>query len=120
MEILLAPRQLDQIAHCLSELVEDPILLAGDEVVAQAVEAVAQLSQILLHSLAKASRLLPLSLFGLLSYLEPVLLLGASLLLDEILTVADAFVYIPIVIALVLLGLSGGRRRREHLEEPPL
>lgn len=67
-----------------------------------------------------ASRLLPLSLFGLLSYLEPVLVLGASLLLGEILGVADVFVYVPIVIALVLLGLSGRRRRRDHLEEPPL
>ncbi|MEJ1922651.1 EamA family transporter RarD [Microbacterium sp. KHB019] len=67
-----------------------------------------------------ASRLLPLSLFGLLSYLEPVLVLGASLLLGETLAVADAFVYGPIVAALVLLGLSGRRRPREHLEEPPL
>lgn len=80
----------------------------------------ATLSAVAMVCYILASRLLPLSLFGLLSYLEPVLLLGASLLLDEILTVADAFVYIPIVIALVLLGLSGGRRRREHLEEPPL
>lgn len=68
-----------------------------------------------------ASRLLPLSLFGLLSYLEPVLVLGASLLLGEVLTAADAYVYAPIIIALVLLGLGGGRRsRRRHLEEPPL
>ncbi|WP_460802653.1 EamA family transporter RarD [Microbacterium sp. GXF6406] len=59
-----------------------------------------------------ASQLLPLSLFGLLSYLEPVLLLGASLLLGEVLTVGDIFVYIPIVIALVLLGLSGRPRKR--------
>ena len=57
-------------------------------------------------------------LFGLLSYLEPVLAPGASLLLGEVLGVADVFVYVPIVIALVLLGLSG-RRRRDHLEEPP-
>ncbi|WP_308221300.1 EamA family transporter RarD [Microbacterium aerolatum] len=80
----------------------------------------ATLSAVAMVCYILASRLLPLSLFGLLSYLEPVLLLGASLLLGEILTVADAFVYIPIVIALVMLGLSGGRRRREHLAEPPL
>lgn len=66
-----------------------------------------------------ASQLLPLSLFGLLSYLEPVLLLVAALLLGETLGLADVFVYAPIVTALVLLGLSG-RRRRGHLEEPPL
>lgn len=53
---------------------------------------------------------LSLSLFGMLSYLEPVLLLGASLLLGEVLTIADAFVYVPIVAALLLLGLSGKRR----------
>lgn len=78
-----------------------------------ALSAVAMICYIL------ASRLLPLSLFGLLSYLEPVLVLGASLLLGEVLTVVDTFVYVPIVVALVLLGLSG-RRRRGHLEEPPL
>lgn len=69
-----------------------------------------------------ASRMLSLSLFGLLSYLEPVLVLGASLLLGEVLTLADVFVYIPIVVALVLLGISGRRprQRRAHLEEPPV
>lgn len=79
-----------------------------------ALSAVAMICYIL------ASRLLPLSLFGLLSYLEPVLLLGAALLLGEALTVLDVFVYAPIVIALVLLALSGGRTKRAHLEEPPL
>lgn len=80
----------------------------------------ATLSAVAMICYILASRLLPLSLFGLLSYLEPLLVLGASLLLGEILTTADAFVYAPIVIALVLLGFSGGRRRRAHLEEPPL
>lgn len=79
----------------------------------------AVLSGIAMTCYILASKLLPLSLFGLLSYLEPVLLLVASLLLGEIFAAHDAFVYVPIVIALVLLGLSG-RRRRGHLEEPPL
>lgn len=86
-----------------------------------AVLLMAALSAVAMICYILASRLLPLSLFGLLSYLEPVLVLGASLLLGEQLTSADAFVYVPIVVALVLLGLSGGRRgRRAHLEEPPL
>ncbi|MGO2684736.1 MAG: EamA family transporter RarD [Microbacterium sp.] len=84
-----------------------------------AVLLMAILSAVAMICYILASRLLPLSLFGLLSYLEPVLVLGASLLLGEVLGVADVFVYVPIVIALVLLGLSG-RRRRDHLEEPPL
>lgn len=66
-----------------------------------------------------AARLLPLSMFGLLSYLEPVLVLVAAVLLGEPLTIVDAAVYAPIVVALILLGLSGARRD-EHAEEPPL
>lgn len=83
----------------------------------------ASLSGIAMTCYILASRLLPLSLFGLLSYLEPVLLLGAALLLGEIFTMNDVFVYVPILIALVLLGISGRRRRgrsRRHIEEPPL
>lgn len=58
-----------------------------------------------------ASRLLSFGVFGLLSYLEPVLLvLVAVLLLGESLTLTDVFVYGPIVIALVLLGLETSRR----------
>jgi chloramphenicol-sensitive protein RarD len=58
-----------------------------------------------------ASRLLSFGVFGLLSYLEPVLLvLVAVLLLGESLTLTDVFVYGPIVIALVLLGLETARR----------
>lgn len=60
-----------------------------------------------------ASRLLSFGVFGLLSYLEPVLLvLVAVLLLGESLTLADGFVYGPIVVALVLLGLETVRRPR--------
>lgn len=58
-----------------------------------------------------ASRLLSFGVFGLLSYLEPVLLvLVAVLLLGESLTLTDVFVYGPIVLALVLLGLETARR----------
>lgn len=109
-------------------LVIPSAVIAGGHLVSPAGAAASWPSLLLVATLSAAamilyilaSRLLPLSLFGLLSYLEPVLVLGASLLLGEILTGADAFVYAPIVAALVLLGLSGRRRPREHLEEPPL
>ncbi|WP_306233406.1 EamA family transporter RarD [Agrococcus beijingensis] len=59
-----------------------------------------------------ASRVLPLGLFGLLSYLEPVLLVAVSaLLLDEQLGLADALVYGPIACALLLLAIETARRR---------
>lgn len=58
-----------------------------------------------------AAQRLSLSLFGLLSYLEPVLLLGAALLLGERLTASDAIVYGPIGLALACLALGATRRR---------
>lgn len=62
-----------------------------------------------------ASSALPLGLFGLLSYLEPVLLVVAStLLLGELVGLADALVYGPIAGALVLLALETGRHRSTH------
>lgn len=60
-----------------------------------------------------ASRLLPFGLFGLLSYLEPLLLVVVSItLLGERLTAVDVYVYVPILIALVLLGIEPLRRQR--------
>jgi len=57
-----------------------------------------------------ASKWLPLSLFGLLSYVEPVLLVGVSLLLGEVLGFSAVLTYVPILLALVFLGLDGRRR----------
>ncbi|MFC5291193.1 EamA family transporter RarD [Actinokineospora guangxiensis] len=60
----------------------------------------------------RAARLLPFGLFGLLSYLEPVLLvIVAVTLLGETLTPVDAVVYGPIVLALALLALASRRAR---------
>lgn len=56
-----------------------------------------------------ASGQLSLTLFGLLSYLEPVLLFVVALLLGERPGVADLGVYGIIVIALALLGVSAVR-----------
>jgi len=72
-----------------------------------------------------AAALLPLPVFGLLSYVEPVLLVGVALLLGEQMRGADAVVYAMLAVALAVLAADGfrvsrrGRRpRREEL--PPL
>ena len=59
-----------------------------------------------------AASLLSLSVFGLLSYVEPVLLLVAAVLMGEQLVARDAFTYAPIILALVLLAADGFRASR--------
>jgi chloramphenicol-sensitive protein RarD len=54
-----------------------------------------------------ASRLLPFSLFGLLSYVEPVLLLGVALLLGESIKAGEWLTYIPIWMAVLVLVFEG-------------
>jgi len=55
-----------------------------------------------------ASRLLTMGLFGLLSYVEPVLLFGvATLLLGETFTAAQWLTYGPIWVAVALLAVEG-------------
>jgi chloramphenicol-sensitive protein RarD len=54
-----------------------------------------------------ASRLLPFSLFGLLSYVEPVLLLGVALLLGESIKPTEWLTYIPIWMAVLVLVFEG-------------
>jgi len=56
-----------------------------------------------------ASRLLSFSLFGLLSYVEPVLLLGVALLLGESIEAGEWLTYIPIWMAVAVLVLEGFR-----------
>lgn len=59
-----------------------------------------------------ASQLLPLSLFGMLSYLEPVLLIvAATVVLAEPLSAQELPTYAAIALALVLLAGEGFRRR---------
>lgn len=59
-----------------------------------------------------AASLLSLSVFGLLSYVEPVLLLVAAVAMGEQLFFKDAFTYAPIVVALVVLAVEGFRSSR--------
>lgn len=57
-----------------------------------------------------ASKWLPLSLFGLLGYVEPVLLVGVSVFLGETLGWSALLTYGPILLALVFLGVDSRRR----------
>lgn len=59
-----------------------------------------------------ASKVLPLSVFGLLGYVEPVLLLVVALLLGEHLLATDALTYLPIFLALLVLAADGYRSSR--------
>lgn len=54
-----------------------------------------------------ASRLLPFSLFGLLSYVEPVLLLVVALILGESIKGGQWLTYIPIWLAVMVLVYEG-------------
>jgi chloramphenicol-sensitive protein RarD len=57
-----------------------------------------------------SSRLLPLGLFGLLGYVEPVLLAAVALLLGERIAAGQAWTYGPIWLAVGLLVIEGLRR----------
>jgi chloramphenicol-sensitive protein RarD len=68
------------------------------------------LSTLALASYLKASRLLPVALFGILGYVEPVLLVLVSItLLRETLSAAQLATYIPIWIAVALTALHSVR-----------
>ncbi|MBB4513033.1 EamA family transporter RarD [Paraburkholderia fungorum] len=68
------------------------------------------LSTLALASYLKASRLLPVALFGILGYVEPVLLVFVSItLLGETLNAAQLATYIPIWIAVALTALHSVR-----------
>lgn len=60
-----------------------------------------------LGSYILASRYLPFVVFGLLSYLEPVLLAFASIMLGERVEATEWLTYIPIWLAVVLLVIEG-------------
>lgn len=61
-----------------------------------------------------SSRLLPLGLFGLLGYVEPVLLVGVALLLGERIAPGQWWTYGPVWLAVGLLVLEGLRKLRRQ------
>lgn len=66
-----------------------------------------------------ASQLLPMSVFGLLSYLEPILLAAAAaLVLSEPLPAQELPTYITIGIALILLAVESLVRKRPPRNQP--
>ena len=65
------------------------------------------LSALGLGSYILASRYLPFVIFGLLSYLEPVLLAFASMMLGERVEADEWLTYIPIWLAVLLLVIEG-------------
>ncbi|WP_433847135.1 EamA family transporter RarD [Acinetobacter proteolyticus] len=80
------------------------------------------LSAIGLGSYILASRYLPLIIFGLLGYLEPVLLALVSLLIGEKIGADEWLTYIPIWLAVLVLVIEGAthlyqqKLRKQHLE----
>lgn len=82
--------------------------------------AVGVVSVAAMSAYVAASTLLPLPLFGLLSYVEPVLLVIVSLILGETMHSGDVFVYGILAVALALLGFTTSRdiRKLPHANDP--
>lgn len=99
-------------AQAWSFVLLDPVLLCT-------VLGLGLLSSIGLGSYILASRHLPLIIFGLLSYLEPVLLALASLLLGESISTDEWWTYIAIwaaVLVLVIEGMWHIYRQRRNMQ----
>ena len=85
--------------NAYSKFVDSPVLI-------MVVLGLGLLSAIGLGSYILASRYLPMVLFGLLSYLEPVLLALVSLALGEVISEDEWFTYIPIWCAVGVLVIE--------------
>lgn len=107
---------IDTQPQAWSQMVVNPMLLL-------VVLGLGLLSSIGLGSYILASRYLPLILFGLLSYLEPVLLAFVSILLGESIEASEWWTYIAIWAAVLVLVLEGGwhiylqRRQSQRLKK---
>ncbi|WP_425915157.1 EamA family transporter RarD [Acinetobacter sp. TSRC1-2] len=96
------------VAIYLSTVYSDSLALIGQfPHLIWAVLGLGFLSALGLGSYILASRYLPFVIFGLLSYLEPVLLAFASIALGERVETAEWLTYIPIWFAVLLLVLEG-------------
>ncbi|KVC68640.1 chemotaxis protein [Burkholderia stagnalis] len=94
---LLCPVALATVAASTTPVASRPVLWAV------LLPGLGALSTLALASYLKASRMLPMVLFGILGYVEPVLLVAVSLLLlGETLTVAKLATYGPIWVAVAL------------------
>jgi len=65
-----------------------------------------------------ASKKLPYALFGMLGYVEPLLIFVVSLVLGEAFTAQDLWTYIPIWIAILFLLADGWLHLRNHKRAP--
>jgi chloramphenicol-sensitive protein RarD len=73
------------------------------------------LSALAFAAMMSSSRLLPMGLFGILSYVEPVLLFCISvLLLGEHFNAAQLWTYLPIWLAVLLIGWDSARLLRKQ------
>lgn len=70
---------------------------------------IAAISAVSLMAYYGASRMMPFSLFGLLGYVEPVLLVVVAFILGETLSGAEYFTYGPIWLAVLVLMIEGTR-----------
>ena len=76
------------------------------------------LSTLAFGAMMASSRLLPLGLFGILSYVEPVLLFAVSVLvLGEHFTPAQLWTYLPIWLAVLLIGWDSARLLRRQARQ---
>ncbi|MFZ2319463.1 MAG: EamA family transporter RarD, partial [Pseudomonas sp.] len=76
------------------------------------------LSTLAFGAMMASSRLLPLGLFGILSYVEPVLLFAVSVLvLGEHFNPAQLWTYLPIWLAVLLVGWDSARLLRRQARQ---
>ena len=95
--VLLCPFAFAMVAASTTRVASNPVLWAA------LLPGLGVLSTLALASYLKASRMLPMALFGILGYVEPVLLVAVSLLLlGETLSVAKLATYGPIWVAVAL------------------
>ncbi|KVL12271.1 EamA family transporter RarD [Burkholderia sp. MSMB1826] len=95
--VLLCPIALAMVATSSTRVAGHPLLWGA------LLPGLGILSTLALASYLKASRMLPMALFGILGYVEPVLLVVVSLLLlGETLSVAQLATYGPIWVAVAL------------------